>query len=93
MTDTTDPRYSISYANHLTRHTAQLPGGDSLSHAAARQRARSWCVFMTSNAGRGVLFTLGEWVRGADEWGAWERAGVYSGPECMGEFTVRVVTK
>ena len=84
-----DPLYSIWYENTVTHHAAALPGGLDIPHATARQRASSWCAYMTSIAPRGVDYVLGAWVTGVDDYGTFERAEVHAGPAHVGAFVVR----
>jgi hypothetical protein len=91
MTQTSEPLYNLVYDNHLTNHMAAVELG--ITRHAARQRARLWCTFMSANGGRGVVYTLEAWTASEDDYGAFERAAVYTGPECVGTFTIRTVTK
>jgi hypothetical protein len=87
----TEQLVNLSYSNHATNKTAYIQM--SVTPVAARNRARLWCTFMTSNAGRGVLYTLGEWTNERDQWGTFEQCEVLTGPELVGVFTVRAVTR
>jgi hypothetical protein len=93
MTTTTDQLYNIVYHNHFTHHMGILPGGEGITHEDATRRARHWCVFASANAPRGVVYTLGEWTLDSDQWGAFDQAEVWTGPECIGLFVIREVTK